>query len=145
MAYMFMQHMQPQTPDWRRCLLDRFPAMSAEIIQEIAQHLADRYWDLIAGGESHETAYRNAVERELGTGSELRVQSGGGNMFGNVGQDFRYASRAVRKRPQSVATVVVAAFFTDSGFELFVITGVILRRRLRLSVILEGFFGDGGD
>jgi putative ABC transport system permease protein len=54
--------------DWSREILKRLvglnlpPAREAEIVEEVAQHLEDRYQELVAGGVTEEVAHRVALE-----------------------------------------------------------------------------------
>ncbi len=81
------------------------PAREAEIVDELAQHLEDRYQELLAGGSKEEEACRGAlvelsdenllarglrrVERDVT--QELVVAGGGGpgNFFAAIWQDVR--------------------------------------------------------
>jgi len=106
-------------PDWRPVLkcklhaLELPPLREEEIIQELDQHLNDRYDEFLAQGQSDTTAYTSAL-RELDK-CELLVRelrrlnppkppmvvlgTNGGTMFSNLGQDCRYALRMMIKRP----------------------------------------------
>ncbi len=58
----------PDIPDWNRIVRDRLgdlkldPTAEAEIIDELAQHLEDRYQDLLASGVSEPDARRLAAD-----------------------------------------------------------------------------------
>lgn len=62
-------------PDWKQEILSRLaslklePAREAEIAEELAQHLEDRYQELAAGGATEDEARRLALA-ELGGGSD---------------------------------------------------------------------------
>src|SRR5215469_5332737 len=107
-------------PEWKSEILRRLaplnlaPAREAEIADELAQHLEDRYQELLAHGESLESAEHAAME-EL-RGAELLSRSlrpveisfyrepiapgrATGNFFSGLLQDFRYAVRILRKTP----------------------------------------------
>jgi hypothetical protein len=59
-------------PEWKpeilRCLaqLKLSPAREGEIADEIAQHLEDRYHELLMTGESEDAAFRTAVDELKG-------------------------------------------------------------------------------
>jgi predicted permease len=116
-------------PDWPseiRRRLDRVglrPEREAEIVDEVAQHLEDRFQSLLASG-------RSAIEAENGVWSELEdgdvigqrvaeiesaapttlagLEAGGrAGLAAGFWQDLRYAVRGLRKRPLLSATVIV--------------------------------------
>jgi macrolide transport system ATP-binding/permease protein len=114
-------------PEWKQEIRKRLaglelePTREAEIVEELAQHLDDRYEELLAGGATDGEAARAAfaelnetdlLERELRR-VEIRVErepialgsNGRSNMLGDFWQDLSYAVRALRKNP--VFTVVV--------------------------------------
>jgi predicted permease len=115
-------------PDWSRELHARLaelrlgPAREAEIIDELSQHLDDRYEELRASGSSDADARRLALEELSEAGgltqrmralSQAHVpaplvpgQPEGGVLRG-VWQDLWYAIRAMSKQPGFSATIVV--------------------------------------
>ena len=115
-------------PSWNDDLRARLaklrlsPAREAEIVEELSQHLDDRYEELRAGGSSDADARRLAIE-ELNEAGGLvrrmqelsqahtpapivRGQTDSGFLRG-VWQDLWYALRTVRKQPGLSATIVV--------------------------------------
>ncbi len=108
-------------PDWRAEISRRLPssemdpASESDLVQELAQHLEDRYAELLAGGEE-EPAARNMVLQELDNLKKLPVSlppskrehrpapllSGpvtSGNFLVDLVRDLRYGSRVIRKTP----------------------------------------------
>ncbi|HET9532659.1 MAG TPA: permease prefix domain 1-containing protein, partial [Blastocatellia bacterium] len=107
-------------PDWKGEIRDRLaglrlePTREAEIVEELHQHLEDRYEDLISGGATPEEAHRSAlhelsdhrllseelrrVERQA-RGEKVILGGRGGNMVADLWQDLRYGIRVLGKKP----------------------------------------------
>ena len=115
-------------PNWQRDLnvllagLHLGPAREAEIVEELSQHLDDRYEELRTAGSSDAEARRLALA-ELSDGGGLadRMQalsqahtsapivygrSNGGWLRG-LREDVRYAARIMKRQPWFAATIVV--------------------------------------
>jgi macrolide transport system ATP-binding/permease protein len=106
-------------PEWRREIRKRLaplnlvPAREAEIAEELAQHLEDRYEELLSGGATPEEAYRAAfaevresewlrrelrrVERSAPSEAVLLGSNRRNSMLGDIWQDLRYAVRTLGK------------------------------------------------
>jgi hypothetical protein len=118
----------PERPDWKEKIGRRLaplklaPTREAEIVEEVAQHLEDRYQELLAG-EAAETEARHGAldelsDEELLTHSLRRVEqeapkepdwAGGGgasNFLASFGQDLRYGLRMFWKNPGLTAVLV---------------------------------------
>src|SRR6201996_1152730 len=115
-------------PDWKEEITKRFSSLrldstrEVEIIQELAQHLEDRYQELVSGGATDEEARRDVLmelnaenlpaQGRLGMVREAprppaAPENGGPNFFGNFLQDLRYALRQFRRNPSFAAAAII--------------------------------------
>jgi putative ABC transport system permease protein len=120
----------PKKPDFRSevrlrvARLNLEPTREAAIVEEMAQHLEQRYEELIAGGANSVTA-QEAVLRELSEGSRLerdllRVEQqvpfepappttpGLSRAFLRLSKDLRYAFRGLRLNPAFSAVAILS-------------------------------------
>ena len=90
------------------------PTREAEIVEELSQHVEDRYREFLAGGATREESSRRALDELSDTpllGRELRrieqqvnlepvvLGTRRRNMIGDLWQDIRFGLRILRKSP----------------------------------------------
>ena len=136
-------------PDWKPHIRPRLaslqlsPSRENEIVEELSQHLEERWRELVAGGTSADDATRLALAgfrdetvfaRNLAPLRQARVPEAitpgapAGRLLSDLWQDLRHATRTlVRQRSFAVAAVLTVALGIGANSAIFsVVRGVLL-------------------
>jgi len=140
-------------PDWSREIRERLaglrldPAREASVVEEVAQHLEDRYAELTAGGASPEAARRTALGELAGLSARVLADalprpspsplpppedgSGGLSGLSNLSSDFRYGARRLRHEPLfSLVAILSLALGVGANTAIFQLLDAVRLRSL---------------
>jgi predicted permease len=139
-------------PDWSKEIRERLaglevgPEREASVVEEIAQHLDDRYAELTGRGASPEAARAAALEELAGSPAiaaalrealprpappRLPPSEDGSGWLSGLGKDFRYGARRLRLEPMfSLVAILSLALGIGANTAIFQLLDAVRLRSL---------------